>query len=89
MSYDANSNDAMFSRIIAKLEEQDRAAASSRTELIGVLREVRDEVKKTNGRVTSLEKWRTVVNAKVTTIAAAVSVAASLAAWIVERFTRH
>ena len=89
MSYDPNSTDAMFSRIIVKIEEQDRMAAAARDEFMGVLREIRDEVKKTNGRVSGLEKWRAVINAKVATIAAGISVVGSIAGWLIEKFLWH
>ena len=68
MSYDPQSNDAMFSRIEAKLcEIADRAER------------IEAQVLKTNGRVSALEKWRDIVTAKNAAYAAAVSVAVSMA----------
>lgn len=48
MSYDPNSADAMLARIIERMDNQDV-----------ILREIREQVYKTNGRVLSLEqeKW--------------------------------
>lgn len=48
MSYDPMSTDAMFSKIIERLDHQD-----------AVLRDIKEQVYKTNGRVNELErdKW--------------------------------
>jgi len=48
MSYDPNSADAMLARIIERMDNQDV-----------ILKEIREQVYKTNGRVSSLEqeKW--------------------------------
>lgn len=47
MSYDPVSQDAMFSRILEKLDNQDHT-----------LKEIKDQVTKTNGRVNDLERDR-------------------------------
>lgn len=48
MSYDPNSTDAMLARIIERLDNQDL-----------ILKDIKEQVYKTNGRVTGLEqdKW--------------------------------
>lgn len=48
MSYDPESQDAMFARILERMDSQDR-----------LLEEIKTQVYKTNGRVTTLEqeKW--------------------------------
>lgn len=48
MSYDPESQDAMFARILERMDSQDR-----------LLEEIKTQVYKTNGRVTALEqeKW--------------------------------
>jgi len=48
MSYDPESQDAMFARILERMDSQDR-----------LLEEIKIQVYKTNGRVTALEqeKW--------------------------------
>jgi len=49
MSYDPNSPDAMFSRILEKLDEQDK-----------ILARIESQTTKTNGRVSKLENehWK-------------------------------
>jgi hypothetical protein len=66
--YDPHSMDAMFSRVLARLDSQDR-----------ILLEIRDEVKKTNGRVSSIEQWRTAMKARIAVIVGLVSAAATIA----------
>lgn len=64
-SYDPNSPNAMFTRVLLLLEQQGRDSMEHRTELRQLLVEVKAEAQKTNGRVTSLEHWRTGIKAKV------------------------
>lgn len=73
MSYDPNSNDSMFSRIEQRLSNQDNA-----------LEEILREVRKTNGRVTALEQANEVNRAKVSTVAAGVSIGIACIGWIAE-----
>ena len=61
--FNENSTDAMFARILTELEA-----------VHITLKEVRDEAKKTNGRVNKLEIWRTEVTAKTAVIASVISV---------------
>ena len=79
MSFDPNSSDAMFARVLAKLEEQDRANGKTNAEFLLVLQEIRTEARKTNGRVSALERWRDIVTAKTAVIAAALSFLVTLA----------
>lgn len=58
MSYDPNSADAMFARILERNDSQDRK-----------LDQILSQVKQTNGRVTLLERWRDILTAKVAVIA--------------------
>ena len=67
MSYDPASQDAMFSRILQKLENQD-----------STLSEIKNQVYKTNGRVTDLEKDRWYQRGIVATIGFGVSFVWSL-----------
>ncbi len=85
--YKPQSYDAMFSRIMARLDQQSRDSADHRAELMGVLTEVRAEVRMTNGRVKGLERWRDVINARVGVIAAGISGVVTFAAWVIQRFT--
>ncbi len=76
MSYDANSPDAMFSRIEEKLDA-----------LIRKTDRIEAQTVKTNGRVSGIERWRDVVTAKVSIIAAGVSGLLTFAAWLIQRLT--
>lgn len=68
--YDPNSADAMFARILQRMDAQDQT-----------LGRIEGKVDKTNGRVNALERWRDVVSAK----AAVISAGIALAAWLLER----
>lgn len=75
-NYNSLSPDAMFAKILLKLEEQDRSAVAYRSEAKERDLQMIAEAKKTNGRVTKLENkdiYRT-------GFAAAVALGAS-AAW--------
>jgi hypothetical protein len=78
MSFDPNSTDAMFAKVLARLEEQDRNTSKTNADFLLVLTEIRTEARKTNGRVSGLERWRDVITAKVAVIAGGVSLAAGL-----------
>lgn len=75
MSYDRNSTDAMFSRIEAALEAQDKT-----------LDRIEAAVLKTNGRVTALERFRDLLTAKTAWMAAGVSSAVMVAGWLIALF---
>lgn len=77
--FNEKSPDAMFARVLARLDEQDRAAGKTNADFLTVLNDIRSEARKTNGRITSLERWRDVITAKTAMIAAAISIAATLA----------
>lgn len=86
MGYDENSTDAMFSRILTRLDQQAKDTESHRKELIAVLSDVRTEVKATNGRVRSIERWRDVITAKVAAISAITSFLMGGIAWAANHF---
>jgi hypothetical protein len=75
MSYDPQSADAMFSRIIQRLDSQDV-----------LLTRIDAGVAKTNGRVSALEKWRDVVTAKTALIASVVSGGVGVLVWVIGLF---
>jgi hypothetical protein len=75
MSYDKDSSDAMFSRIMEKLEKLDQ-----KTDRIEV------QTNLTNGRVTGLERWKDVITAKAAVISAFVSFLMGGIAWAFNRF---
>jgi hypothetical protein len=73
MTYDPNSTDSMFSKVLSRLDEQDK-----------VLAEIRTAVNLTNGRVRTLETWRAVIKGKVTLIAGGISSAVAALAWLAD-----
>ena len=78
MNYDPNSLDSMFSKVLQKLEAQDQ-----------ILAEIKEQVTKTNGRVTDLEFWKKEVMAKVGWLASIVSFVASATLIFLERLVRN
>lgn len=71
MSYDPNSNDSMLSRIMQRLDNQDTT-----------LSQILAEVRKTNGRVTSLETTRAVTKGQIALISLLVSGAFAFVSWV-------
>ena len=71
MSYDPQSSDAMFSRVMQRLEDQDHT-----------LSQILIEVRKTNGRVTSLETTRAVTKGQIALISVLVSAAFAFVSWV-------
>ena len=77
--FNPNSLDSMLTRVLSRLDEQDRTAEKTNADFLLVLSEIRTEAQKTNGRVTKLERWRDVVTAKTSIIAAGLSLCVTLA----------
>jgi len=86
--FDENSSDAMFSRILERLDGQDRAAEARDKAANEKLDRIERQALKTNGRVTLLESWQTDVKARVAVVAGSVSVVIAVAAAIVEHVWR-
>lgn len=84
-SFNPNSTDAMFARILARLEEQDRTKVTTDAQFLAVLNEIRAEAKITNGRVTGLEDWRTATKAKLAVVSASVSAVVAAFVWIADK----
>jgi hypothetical protein len=84
--FNPNSTDAMFSKVLTRLDQQDEANRATSASFLLVLSEIRDEAKKTNGRVTLLERWRENVTAKTAVIAAGLSFAVTLAVSIAIKY---
>lgn len=62
MTFDPNSNDAMFAQILAKLDEQK-----------SLLNDIKDSLEKAEHRITLLEHWREELKGKVAIVAAITS----------------
>lgn len=74
MTYDPHSTDAMFSRILERLDAQDVT-----------LHEIREGVRKMNGRVSGLERWRDIITAKTAGLALTVSTLVGILGWYFQR----
>lgn len=85
-SYNPRSPDAMFSRILERLDQQDRKKEDTDAKFLLVLNRIEGEAKKTNGRVTALERWKDVVTAKVALIATVVSGSVGVAGWLISLY---
>lgn len=78
MSYDPMSTDAMFSRVLQRLDTQDATLSA-----------ILAEVRRTNGRVSSLEEWRLTTKIKVATVSALVSAGVGGMAWVISVLLDH
>ena len=76
----------MFATILQRLKQQDELKREMHEENKKALSEIRDEVKKTNGRVTVLERWRTYHKGYTAGIALVVSIFGSAGAWLLWHF---
>lgn len=56
--YDPRSHDAVISQILQRLEEGDRTMVRNHADNRALMIEIRDQVIRTNGRVSKLEAWR-------------------------------
>ena len=77
-SYNENSNDAMFSKLLSRLEAQDKMTKIHFQHVTEQLEVIATQTKLTNGRVTKLEQWRDAINTKVAVIASCISIAFSV-----------
>jgi hypothetical protein len=88
--YNPHSPDAMFSRIMLRLEQQDRSFAEHRVELKATMEEVRSTMRQSQGRIGNLEVWRTEMRAKAVVIAGLVSAfVAAVWQWWLNRSAGH
>jgi uncharacterized protein YaaR (DUF327 family) len=71
MSYDPNSHDSMLSRVMQRLDTQD-----------DTLKQILEQVKKTNGRVTAIETREEVARGKIAVISAFVSAIVGAIGWL-------
>jgi uncharacterized protein YdcH (DUF465 family) len=77
MSYDPNSPDSMFTRIMEKLDAIDERTTRIET-----------QVNVTNGRVSDLERWRDIIKAHTKLVSAATSAVIAVIIWIVDELLR-
>jgi len=82
--YDPQSMDSQFATLLSELKATREALDGKLTTHGNRLTEIHVEVKKTNGRVTSLESWRTSSRGWVLGVSAAVGTIASLGAAILK-----
>lgn len=68
MKVDPNSVDYMFGKIMTILEAQDQSSAAWRIQTTATVNGILEEAKKTNGRVTGLERLRDVTKGKLAVI---------------------
>lgn len=73
MSYDPNSSDAMFSRVMQRLDQQDVNSATHRAEVKAGLAEIQSDIKQAHGRIGKLETWKTELKAKVAIVSVIMS----------------
>lgn len=71
MDYNPNSTDALFSRVMNRLDQQD-----------DTLRQILEQCKKTNGRVSQLEQNEAVAKGKLALVSALVSAAVGFVGWL-------
>jgi hypothetical protein len=86
LPFNPMSTDAMFSTILTRLEQQDREAREHRQHIKDSLGDVLTEVKKTNGRVTHLERWRDMIKAKVAVVVFVGSSLVTGAGWLLNHW---
>lgn len=85
-NFNPMSFDAQFARLLAEQAATREAIMLRFQQQDEVAKETLDQVKKTNGRVTALERWRDIVTAKVAVISMLVSVAVAFIGWLISFF---
>lgn len=84
--HDPNSMDSMFSRILERLDAQDRMHANTRLEQAEESRKILEQVENMDRRTTLLERWKDVSDARATWIGGAVALVVSFGGWLIEHF---
>lgn len=84
--FNPRSGDAMFARVLERLDQQDRDAERRERESKEHLTRIETQVRVTNGRVTALENWKIAVNAKVALVASGISVFVAFCGWIINHW---
>ena len=83
--FNPRSTDAMFATILTRLDQQDKTATDRHDEQQRAMEAVLAEQKRTNGRVTALEHFKTALKSKVTAVSFCISCAVGFGAWCLER----
>lgn len=84
--HDPRSMDSMFSRIMERLEAQDRMHVNARDEQRQANEKIIARIDASDARTTLLERWKDVSDARVTVIGAVIAGAVSVGAWLIEHF---
>lgn len=87
--YDPYSPQAMFSRIIQRLDDQDREAKEYRETTLAKLYSIEEQTLRTNGRVTKIESWKDIMEGKAALLASLATAICLLFAWIYENFIKN
>ena len=77
MTFDPNSNDAMFAKVIAKLDEQS-----------AMLNEMRENGRQIENEIAGLKSWRDTFEGKMTVWASLISIGAGLLVNVVMHFLK-
>lgn len=78
--------DSMFSRIMERLDAQDRMHVNARNAQAEDSKKLLAAVEDMDGRTTILERWKDVSDARVTLVGGIVAGLVSLGAWLIEHF---
>lgn len=79
--FDPNSFDATLATIISEVKQTREQVVQQAAAHSNVLADIHAEVRKTNGRVTSLETWRASVRGRMLGVIAACGVVGTLIGW--------
>jgi hypothetical protein len=77
-NFDPRSNDSMITAILNRLDEQDRNSARNQVANHDLMVEIKEQVKKTNGRVSRLETWRNRIAGAIALMAFIITIYAAL-----------
>lgn len=76
----------MFSRIMERLEAQDRMHVNARDEQRTANEKIIARIEDSDRRTTLLERWKDVSDARVTVVGSIVALIVSAGAWVIEHF---
>lgn len=85
MTYDPNSNDALFSRMNQRLDTQDSTLSTILSEVKSLRSDMQATIAPIDKRVTALETAGAVTRGKVTAVSALVSGVVGIVGWLLTR----